>query len=254
MSGYSAETYDCNGHTYTRVSSILGILDKGYGLDKWKSNTIKSKLSDDYYKLLSKGHEIDIDLLADAALRHPNTVRDTRGAQGTKIHDALEALLDPKKDHTPFKAEYPILYENAQQWILESKLEMIKDEDGNVLVEKRLCSHEYEYGGTVDLIAYQEYQGRKQVVIVDFKTGSSVYDTSTLQLAAYANAWEEMHDDTPDMWPELCYIMHVNRDTYKFSEKKHIHRYNIKTKEFEIDAAFNAFKAVREAYRWRHHK
>jgi hypothetical protein len=247
MSGYSAATYDCNGKTYARVSSILGILDKGYGLDKWKQDTIKSKLSDDYYKLLSKGHDIDIELLADAALKHPNTVRDARGTQGTQIHDALEALLDKDKDQSGFMPQYSILYDNAQQWILEAKLEPIA-------IEARLCSHEYEYGGTVDLIAYQEYQDRKQVVIIDFKTGSSVYDTSTLQLAAYANAWEEMHDDKSDMWPELCYIMHVDRDTYKFKETKHIHRYNIKTKEFEIDKTFAAFKAVRDAYRWRHHK
>ena len=98
MSGYDGAEYNCNGHQYARVSSILGILDKGYGLAKWKDNIIKSKLSDDYYKLLSKGHEIDIDLLLDAALRHPNTVRDMRGAQGTNIHDALEALLDKDKD------------------------------------------------------------------------------------------------------------------------------------------------------------
>ena len=247
MSGYDKETYDCNGHTYTRVSSILGILDKGYGLAKWKDGIIKSKLSDDYYKLLSKGHDIDIELLADAALRHPNTVRDMRGSQGTNIHDALEALLDPAKDATPFKEEYATLFENAQEWILSAKLETIA-------VEPRVCSHEFQYAGTCDLVAYQEYQGRKQVVIVDFKTGSSVYDTASLQLAAYANAWEEMNDEKPEMWPELAYIMHVDRDTYKFKESKHIHRYNVKTKEFEIDNAFAAFKAVRDAYRWRHHK
>ena len=247
MSGYDKPTYDCNGHQYIRVSSILGILDKGYGLAKWKDNIIKAKLSDDYYKLLSKGHEIDIDLLLDAALRHPNTVRDMRGSQGTNIHNALEALLDKDKDHSSFLPEYQMLFENAQQWILECKLEPIH-------IEKRLCSHEYEYAGTCDLIAYQEYEGRKQVVIVDFKSGSSVYDTASLQLAAYANAWEEMNQDNLALWPELCYIVHVDRDTYKFKETKHIHRYNVKTKEFEIDAAFNAFKAVREAYRWRHHK
>ena len=125
MSGYDKPTYDCNGHQYTRVSSILGILDKGYGLDKWKQNTIKAKLSDDYYKLLAKGHDIDIELLADAALKHPNVVRDARGDTGTKIHDALEALLDKDKDHAGFMPEYATLYENAQQWILECKLEPI---------------------------------------------------------------------------------------------------------------------------------
>src|SRR5665647_672743 len=97
MSGYSSPTYDCNGHTYVRVSSILGILDKGYGLAKWKDNIVKAKLSDDYYKLLAKGHDIDIDLLLDCLLRQPNTVRDARGTQGTNIHDALEALLDKDK-------------------------------------------------------------------------------------------------------------------------------------------------------------
>ena len=247
MSGYDGATYNCDGKDYARVSSILSILDKGYGLDKWKSKTIKDKLRDDYLTLIESGKRVDIELLADAALAHPNTVRDARGSTGTQIHDALEALLDKDKDHKGFMPRYSLLYDNAQQWILESRLEPIA-------IEARLCSHEYEYGGTVDLIAYQEYQGRKQVVIVDFKTGSSVYDTASLQLAAYANAWEEMNDEKPEMWPELAYIMHVDRDTYKFKESKHIHRYNQKTKEFEIDNAFAAFKAVRDAYRWRHHK
>jgi hypothetical protein len=244
MSGYDAPTYDCNGHTYVRVSSVLGLLDKGYGLAKWKDNIIKSKLSDDYYKLLSKGHEIDIDLLLDAALRHPNTVRDMRGKQGTSIHDALEALLDKDKDHSSFMPEYQTLFENAQQWILESKLEPIH-------IEARLCSHAHEYAGTVDLIAYQEYDGAKQVAVIDFKTGSSVYDTSTLQLAAYAHAYKELNQDKPELWPDIAYIVHVNRDTYKFSEKKHIHRYNVRTKRFEIEEAFAVFKALRACYKWR---
>ena len=244
MSGYSGATYDCNGHTYVRVSSVLGLLDKGYGLAKWKDNTIKAKLSDDYYKLLAKGHDIDIELLADAALKHPNTVRDARGTQGTNIHDALEALLDKDKDQAGFMPQYATLFENAQQWILDSKLEPIS-------IEARLCSHAHEYAGTCDLIAYQEYEGRKQVVIADFKTGSSVYDTATLQLAAYVNAWVEMNKDNPDMWPELAYIVHVNRDTYKFTEKKHMHRYNTTTKRFEIEEAFAVFKALRACYKWR---
>ena len=247
MSGYDKPTYDCEGKEYPRVSLILSILDKGYGLKIWGKKTRKQKLANDYYMLLEKGRPIDIELLCDAAEEQPDIVMRSRGNTGTAIHDALEAKLDPKKDDTPFRDKFATLYENCDKWIADNKLEPIH-------TEKRLCSHIHQYGGTVDLIASQEYDGEKQIALIDFKTGSGVYDTSTLQLAAYAGAYMEGHGDDASKWPDMCYIMHINRDTYKFKEEKHIHRYNQKTKMFEIEAQFNAFLAARALYKWRSHK
>jgi hypothetical protein len=247
MSGYDAASYDCDGHHYPRVTGILSILDKGYGLKKWGQTTRKQKLCNDYYTLLEKGRPIDIELLADAAEGYPDIIMRSRGDTGTAIHDALQAKLDPTKDDKAFCDEYATLYENCDKWIADNKLEPIK-------VEERLCSHIHQYGGTVDLIASQEYDGEQQIALIDFKTGAGVYDTSTLQLAAYAGAYMERHGDDANKWPDMCYIMHVDRDKYTFKETKHIHRYNKKTKEFEIEREFNAFLAVRACYRWRNNK
>ena len=247
MSGYDAPTYDCNGGKYPRVTGILNMLPAGYGLEKWKTGHIKSKFIDDYYRLLRHGDDIDPDLLLDAALAQPNKVRDALGDRGKDIHNVLEALLHPEKDHTQFTKNDPSmqpLIDNALIWIQEMNLKP-------VAIEERLCSDKYKYAGTVDLIAEQDYKGERQIALIDFKSGT-ILRKHELQLAAYAQAYSETRDSKE--WPDICYVVKIDRDALTIKEGKHIHRYNPTTKRPELEDNFKVFLHQREVYRWEYGK
>jgi len=56
-----------------------------------------------------------------------------------------------------------------------------------ILVETRLDSMRYHYGGTIDLYATLHIANQTSDQLVDFKTGSGPYPTHFCQLAAYKN-------------------------------------------------------------------
>ena len=59
--------------------------------------------------------------------------------------------------------------------------------------EINLVSEQYHYGGTPDCIGYVS----DKLAIIDWKTGSGVYEDMLLQLPAYKQLWEENYPDKP---------------------------------------------------------
>ncbi len=62
-----------------------------------------------------------------------------------------------------------------------------------VATEVHLVSEKYQYGATPDCIAMV----RVKRALLDWKTGNGVYADHLIQLAAYRQAWEEVHPDQP---------------------------------------------------------
>jgi len=62
-------------------------------------------------------------------------------------------------------------------------------------MESRIYSRCYGYAGTLDQVA--RVNGR--LAILDWKTSGGIYPEYRLQLAAYKQAYEEMHDDVPGL-------------------------------------------------------
>lgn len=112
-------------------------------------------------------------------------VRDSAADVGTLSHYLIMCHI---KGETPDTSEYsPTDLEKANN-CLAKYLRWEKEHSiSPVMVEAPLVSEEYRYGGMLDLFA--EYDG--EFILVDFKTGSAIYDEHLYQLAAYWKLLEE---------------------------------------------------------------
>lgn len=106
------------------------------------------------------------------------------GVRGTRVHDALELLLDGETlwEHSYTLDEWRRI--NAfVEWYKEAQPETIA-------VEVALYSPKHHYAGRVDYVCRLD----GKVTVLDFKTSGSLYPHFPLQFAAYAQAIEETTD------------------------------------------------------------
>ena len=109
--------------------------------------------------------------------------RDKAGDIGTLVHAAIEAKLND--------APLPLLPEEGAkainaflEWEKQNKIEILEQ-------EIQLVSEEFRYGGTLDAVGLVD----GKYVLLDWKTSKGVYKNYLLQLAAYAQLWNENYPD-----------------------------------------------------------
>ena len=158
--------YQRNGKYYPSVTSILQYMPKGKFFENW---------------LKDVGHNADI-IVAKAA------------DEGTQTHDLIERYLKGEKltfidenGHTtcPFEV-WKMLLKFIEFWT-KYKPTLIES-------EIHLFSDKYLYAGTCDLVL--EINGEKW--LLDIKTSNSLHTSYDLQLAAYAQAWNELYEEKID--------------------------------------------------------
>tara|TARA_Y100000310_G_scaffold305644_1_gene346035 strand:- start:221 stop:859 length:639 start_codon:yes stop_codon:yes gene_type:complete len=91
-----------------------------------------------------------------------------------------------------------------------------------IILETPLSSDIYGYGGTPDFIG--EINGRLE--LMDFKTGTGIYNESLYQLAAYRQLAKEQGHNV-----EHARILRIGRDANEGFEEKLISRFN---NEFQV--------------------
>ena len=105
----------------------------------------------------------------------PDTRRDKAADLGTRVHKLAERLaLREKVEVTAEEAPFVTSY---QRFMAEFQPKFL-------FVEPLVLNTEYWYAGGADSFAIID----GEVWILDIKTGASIYPTTALQLAAYANA------------------------------------------------------------------
>jgi hypothetical protein len=148
-----------SGELVPSVTTILSLLNKP-ALVKWANNLGLQGIDVTKY----------VDILADAgSLAHDMILDYFRGI----ITDTSECSQDVIK-----KAENAFL--SFLEWAKQRKLEP-------VLVEHEMVSETKKYGGKCDWYGYED--GIK--TLLDFKTGSGIYEEHAIQLAAYKYELEE---------------------------------------------------------------
>jgi hypothetical protein len=121
--------------------------------------------------------------------------RDSSGKadRGTIVHGAVEAYLAGRKidlDHIQFLLEekqVPEALWPATFKMVDGVLEFLYDFEPEIYwSEATVYSREHEYAGTADIIGRLRVGRKKVPVVVDFKTGKSIYNEVAMQLTAYA--------------------------------------------------------------------
>jgi len=205
--------YLVDGERFTSVTTILDIIDKP-GLRYWyakhglqKADQLKRAAAD----LGSLAHDFIMhDLKADLGL-------------AKRIH-----IKQADKRIKPMIAKY---YKLKKKWSLEP-----------IAVECVLVSKKHKYAGRCDCIGYVY----GDIALIDWKTGSGIYDEYDLQMGAYYEADTEMHDGK---WRiKLCKIA-------RFDKKNPFAKPEIRTrKRKQLEQDFKVFKSAQRLYNWKHKK
>lgn len=155
--------YRRNGKYYPSVTSILNYFPKNQFFHSW---------------LKDVGHNSDI-------------IAQKAAGEGTQVHNAVEAFLNGEE--ITWIDEYGNAKYNLDVWRMILRFAEFWNTHKPELIatEYHLFSDEHEYAGTADFIV--KFQGN--LWLMDLKTSNSLHTSYDLQLAAYATAWNETHNE-----------------------------------------------------------
>jgi hypothetical protein len=155
--------YRRDGKYYPSITSILNYFPKNQFFHSW---------------LKDVGHNSDI-IAAKAA------------AEGTQVHNASEKLMLGEEIH--WMDENGKVHYSLDVWKMILKFADFWNQTKPELVatEYHLFSDEYQYAGTTDIICRMN----GKLWLIDIKTSNSIHTSYNLQLAAYAKAWNETHNE-----------------------------------------------------------
>lgn len=190
------------GITYPGVTSIIKVVDKSDALIGWASrNTAEAALAQ-LDHLASLRDTVGPEGVIKALTARSAWKRDEAAAVGSDVHGYAERIARGE----PFAVlpeSIMVRVEHYAEWWRTSGWRLR-------LAEAFVVDTTAGYGGTIDLLAYDE-QGR--TVLADVKTGANLYPETRLQLAGYAGAGLIAPQGSPTAWPmptiERTVVLHV---------------------------------------------
>ena len=163
------------GDKLPSVTAVIGTLAKPF-LAPWNAKMVATAAADEFgtlAQMLSQGNrEGAIDYFKGAARRSSAPASQL----GSEVHDLCDRIAkgeDIKHVHPEHQGHVDLF----KQWISDFNVEFYE-------TEITVWSDTHGFAGTLDAICRIE----DEVVILDYKTGKSVYSEVALQLNAYANA------------------------------------------------------------------
>jgi hypothetical protein len=155
--------YRRNGEYYPSVSSILNYFPKNQFFHSW---------------LKDVGHNSDI-------------IASRAAAEGTQVHNAVEAFINGQE--IKWLDDYGTAMYSLDVWKMILKFAEFWNTHKPELVaaEYHIFSDNHKYAGTADLIV----KLRGKMWLLDVKTSNSLHTSYDLQLASYAKAWNETHNE-----------------------------------------------------------
>jgi len=155
--------YRREGNYYPSVTSILNYFPKNQFFHSW---------------LKDVGHNSDI-------------IANKAANEGTQVHTAVDAFLNGEE--IQWLDEYGNAKYNLDVWRMILKFADFWNTHKPELIatEYHLFSDEHKYAGTADLVV----RLFDNIWLLDLKTSNSLHTSYDLQLAAYATAWNETHDE-----------------------------------------------------------
>lgn len=157
---------------YPSVTTVLEVYPKGYGYLQWLK---------------------DLGNNADEVVRRA-------GEQGSKVHDAIDQYLKGFSVHWA-DSEGRTNYTLEEWQMILRFVEFWETHEPIILAnESKLVSESLGLGGTIDIVC--EING--EIWLIDAKTSNAIHTSYELQIAAYAEMWNQLNpqpiDRTGIMW------------------------------------------------------
>jgi hypothetical protein len=155
--------YRREGNYYPSVTSVLNYFPKNQFFHSW---------------LKDVGHNSDI-------------IASKAAGEGTQVHTAVDAFLNGAE--ITWIDEFGNAKYNLDVWRMILRFADFWNTHKPELIatEYHLFSDEHKYAGTADLVVRMF----DNIWLLDLKTSNSLHTSYDLQLAAYATAWNETHDE-----------------------------------------------------------
>jgi hypothetical protein len=208
--------YQRNGKFYPSVSSILNYFPKNQFFHSW---------------LKDVGYNSDI-------------IAQKAASEGTQVHNAAEAFLNG--EDITWIDEFGNVKYNLDVWKMILKFADFWNNNKPELVatEYHLFSDKYEYAGTADLIV----RFKDELWLMDIKTSNTLHTSYELQLAEYAEAWNETHDEKITK-TGIIWLKAATRGIDKTGKKVQGEGWQLKTFDKSIEDSMKMFVNVQEIYK-----
>lgn len=172
-------------------------------IDKWAAKIAAEWAVDNHHRWAELDRDEAVKLIKGA----PNRVRDTAAKRGDDVHDIVERLAHGRI--------VPSFTDDLEPWIASARQFVADFRPQVIWSETTVFNRQFGYAGTLDLIADFPGYGR---MIADYKTGSDVYGSTGVQLAAYRYAEYGIHNGARSFLPdgiEGGLIVNLTADGYK---------------------------------------
>jgi hypothetical protein len=159
-----------NEKPYASVTQLLNVIDKP-SLRYWFGEQV-------YFAMVA-----DPTLEKSAAMSAPYKVGEKAKSRGTTVHSIVEAYKKGTSlnvDNIP--DEFRPYAQAFYKWAEMMDISIVE-------MEKTVFCEKYQYGGTLDLLV--RINGKKELIVVDVKTGKDIYQEAFMQTAAYQYALKE---------------------------------------------------------------
>ena len=206
--------YRRNDEYYPSVSSILNYFPKNQFFHSW---------------LKDVGHNSDI-------------IASKAAAEGTQVHNAVEAFLNGEEIKWLDAFGNAMYSLDVWKMILKFADFWNKYKPELVATEYHLFSDKYKYAGTADIIV----RLNDKLWLLDVKTSNSLHTSYDLQLAAYAKAWSETHNE-PIEETGILWLKASTRGEDKKGEKIQGAGWQLKVVS-DIDRNFEMFTKIQDIY------
>lgn len=211
--------YTRNNNFYPSVTSILQFMPKNKFFENW---------------LKDVGHNADI-------------IARKAADEGTQVHETIEQYLKGEKiiwvdenGHSKYSLEVWKMILKFHDFWSTHKPKLIES-------EIHLFSDTYLYAGTCDLVV--EINDKKW--LLDIKTSNSLHTSHELQLAAYAQAWNEMFEEKIDNIG-ILWLKSSKRGEDKKGSKIQGKGWELYEPEKSIEDNFKLFGYIHELYKLEH--
>jgi len=206
--------YRRNELYYPSVSSILNYFPKNQFFHSW---------------LKDVGHNSDI-------------IASKAAGEGTQVHNAVEAFLNGEEIKWLDAFGNAMYSLDVWKMILKFADFWNKHKPELIATEYHLFSDVYKYAGTADIIC----RINKKLWLLDIKTSNSLHTSYDLQLAAYAKAWSETHNE-PIEETGILWLKASTRGEDKKGEKIQGAGWQLKVIS-DIDRNFEMFTKIQDIY------
>lgn len=164
--------------SYKRItgSTTFGnIKDKSVPLKYWVAKIMAKFLHEILCKRGINKYDID-----KAKKLHTDKLQEA-ATTGSKVHDWIEEYIRKKNPEMPEEKNVLIGVNAFLDWVKENRVNFTE-------AEEPVYSKKYGYCGTLDAVAI--IKGKRY--LVDYKTGTGLYNDVMLQTASYVKGYEEM--------------------------------------------------------------